>query len=173
MELCADVHIFEYTSTIRMWSEISASVLTGVLDQIRTRALQFALEIGKVNASAGEATANSKPAIPAPIVNHIYNTVIAGGGMVNVGSQNIQQIGITVQTGDLESLVRYLKELGVAEDDLSSLKGILPAEKVPGPKTEAWIKRVGGKIAASGGRAAESTITSVLTAAVKSFIGLP
>ena len=112
-------------------------------------------------------------------MNHIFNTVITGGTVNVRASQNIQQVAITVQTGDLESLVRYLRAQGIGDEEVEALKGILPAEpasseKAPGPKTEAWIKRVGGgRIAASGGRVAESTLTSVLTSAVKSFMGLP
>jgi hypothetical protein len=178
MELCRRVEIYEGWSTVRMWSSLSISTLSGVLDQIRTRALRFALEIEALNPAAGEPTDIASPAVSQQLVSQIFNTVISGGTVNLAGTQSIQQIAITVQPGDLDSLIRYLKDQGVADNEVKSLKEILPAEsasptKTPGPKTEAWIKRVGARIAAGGGRVAESTLTSVLSAAVKSYMGLP
>ncbi len=174
-ELCAKVQIYQYTSTVRMRTELSTSVLRGMLDQVRTRALTFALEVEALNPAAGEAT-GAGLAIPAQQVSQIFYNVISGGTVNMAASQSVQ-VAINVQPGDLSSLVDYLRQQGVTDEEVTALKQILPGqppeEHTPGEKTEGWITRVGRRLGASGGRVAESAVTSVLTAAIKAYLGLP
>jgi hypothetical protein len=69
--------IYEDLVCMQAWKVIPAPALVAILDTVRTRVLNFVLEIEAENPSAGEAMNNEKP-LPQETVQHIFNTYIAG-----------------------------------------------------------------------------------------------
>lgn len=69
--------IYQHMVCMQAWKVIPASALVAALDTVRTRVLNFALEIEIQNPAAGEAMANEKP-VPQETVQHIFNTYITG-----------------------------------------------------------------------------------------------
>lgn len=70
-------NIYEGMNCIQAWKVIPKIAVVAVLDTVRTRVLNFALEIEAANPEAGEAPANERP-IPEEKVQHIVNTYISG-----------------------------------------------------------------------------------------------
>jgi hypothetical protein len=64
--------------TVRLWKELPVTLVEGILDQVRSKALEFVLEIEAVNAEAGS-TATSEPPVPLAQMDIIFNTVMLGG----------------------------------------------------------------------------------------------
>lgn len=62
---------------MQAWKVIPAGAIVAAIDVIRTRILNFVLEIEAQNPSAGEAELNSIP-VPMEKVSHIFNTFITG-----------------------------------------------------------------------------------------------
>lgn len=91
--------IYERMVCLQAWKVIPASALVAALDTVRTRVLNFVLEIEAQNPAAGEAMTNEKP-LPQETVQHIFNTYITGdvqnlaSGSTNVTQHAEQRKGI-------------------------------------------------------------------------------
>jgi hypothetical protein len=75
---------------------LSPGVLAGVVDNIRSRILDFALAIRAEDPAAGEAALNAPPPISPATTTHIYNQTIVHGqaiignsGKASIGSGNV------------------------------------------------------------------------------------
>jgi hypothetical protein len=92
----------------RAWQAIPGSILVGLLDQIRTRVLRFALELkDNLPSNAADAKQVSPAVVERSVVNHIY------GGNILIASQaeNMSQIAhTTIAVGDSPSHYRRPKE---------------------------------------------------------------
>lgn len=83
--------IYERMVCMQAWKVIPASALVAALDTVRTRVLNFVLEIEAQNPAAGEAMVNEKP-VPQETVQHIFNTYITGDVQnLSSGSTNVTQ----------------------------------------------------------------------------------
>ena len=167
VEVAAAMPVWQDYQTISMWKELPVAVVAGILDQVRSRALEFALEIEAENPEAG-ATATPEPPVPLPKVDAIYNTITFGG-------QNAIGPGATVQVveGDLGSLMAYLEAQGVAPEDRTDLEAALAADKGKlGPQVRGWLGSLAVKATSSGGRITESAVAGLAAAAIARFLGI-
>jgi hypothetical protein len=83
--------IYERMVCMQAWKVIPASAIVAALDTVRTRVLNFVLEIEAQNPAAGEAMSNEKP-VPQETVQHIFNTYITGDVQnLSSGSTNVSQ----------------------------------------------------------------------------------
>lgn len=158
------------------WMPIPGAFLVGLVDNIRTRLLTFALEIQAELPDEGEKAAEQ---IPPATVEKLVHVHIYGGNNV-VG--NVQEFNApTVIAGNAESLKIALTTLGVPEDHLKLLDASLQEDgtyavdkadpKPVGKKTLEWIstaaKKVGGGAVKISGAVAEEAIR----AAVMRYLG--
>ena len=100
--------IYEHMACMQAWKVIPASSLVAALDSVRTRILNFVLEIEAQNPAAGEAMINEKP-VPQEAVQHIFNTYITGNVQnVATGSSNVRQHAKWQEGGDTDLFIRLL-----------------------------------------------------------------
>ena len=157
-----------------MWLQVPISSVVGVLDQVRSRALEFVLEIEAENPKAGE-EATTDPPVSLARADAIFNTVIFGG-QVAVGPN--ASVEVSVSPGDLTSLLGYLESQGVERAERDELGEAIKedeaegAREKPGRRVAAWLGRVTLKVAASGGRVGEGTAAAVIGTAVARYFGL-
>jgi hypothetical protein len=166
-ELAALTPVWKNYQTISMWVEVPVASVTGILDQVRTRALAFTLEIETANPDAGEATPGGAPPVPVAQTDVIYNTVILGGNVAVGPSATVQ-----VVQGDLGSLMAYLEAQGVAAEDRKALGAALEADKGLGSRVKGWLGEMAAKTVSVGGAVAEKASIGVITAAVLKFLGV-
>lgn len=69
--------IYQNMNCMQAWKVISITSIVAALDSVRTRILNFVLEIEAEAPDAGEAPVNSTP-VPQERVNQIFNTYISG-----------------------------------------------------------------------------------------------
>lgn len=179
VEIYARLEIWQDYQTMKMWLEVPISSVAGVLDQVRSRALTFALEIEEENPAAGEpkgAQGHGEPPVPLARTDAIFNTVIFGG-VVAIGPN--ASVNIEVVPGDLDSLMRYLEAHGIEKGDREELAEAIKSDAAeagpkqgPGKRVSAWLGKVSLKMAASGGRIGEGTAATVIATAVARFLGL-
>lgn len=130
------MRIYENMVCMQAWKVIPASALVAALDTVRTRVLNFVLEIEAQNPAAGEAMANEKP-VPQETVQHIFNTYITGDVQnLSSGSTNVTQHANLQKGLDPEffaklfnaviaaNLPKHLEaELGGVVEDLRATRG--------------------------------------------------
>ena len=156
------------------WQEVPLGVIAGMLDTIRTRVLNLALElkseIGDSDADLKKVTHDSGEAEK---VKNIVQTQIFGGTVyMAAGQQNVNVQSIAV--GNWEDLEKVLNESGVGEKDVAELSQALQQDnKAMGATVKGWISRNAGKVFNSGLQVGVSAGTTILTQYIKRHLGLP
>lgn len=103
--------IYRDMNCMQAWKVIPSSAIVAALDAVRTRILNFVLEIETQNPSAGESEPNSTP-VPKEIVHQIYNTHIAGNVQnFAPGSTEVEQHAKYVERNDGEVLTHILEAI--------------------------------------------------------------
>jgi hypothetical protein len=98
-------NIYERMVCMQAWKVIPATAFVAALDTIRTRVLNFVLEIEATNPDAGESMPTEKLISP-ETVQHIFNTYITGNvqnlasGSTNVSQSASWQSGVGAETLD-------------------------------------------------------------------------
>jgi hypothetical protein len=180
VEMFARMEIMQGYETVGMWLEVPVSSIVGVLDQVRSRALTFSLEIEAENPAAGESkredTKSAEPPVPLARIDAIFNTVILGGAVAIGPNASVE---VNVQSGDLDSLMRYLEEHFIGQVDRDELAEAIKGDAAegkpkdgPGTRVAAWLGKISLKVAASGGRISEGTAAGVIAAGVARYLGL-
>jgi hypothetical protein len=129
---------------------LGTAAVHDILNQVRNRLLKLSLELQKQYPSAGEERMDERSHAGA---TQVINNVIYGDAQV-VGMAEQSTITMNVAKGDLASLKKALKQIGLAPADVSELRDALKSEpklegKHFGPKVAAWLKKMAAK-AASG-----------------------
>lgn len=176
-ELFAELEIIEMSTTIEMWVELPLTAYTSVLDSVRNRALQFALEIEAENPEAGDVASDRKP-VAEDRVNRLVSTVVFGGN-VNVGAGDgpVTQVNVGVSPGDLATLVEVLNGLGVSSKDIESLRAAIlqdeqETSQKPGPRTGEWLGRMTLAVARGARHVGGGATATIIGTAVAKYLGL-
>ena len=177
VEAFANLDLISGYAPLQMWAELPIEQLVGLLDQIRTRALNFALEIEQLNPAAGEAPAGEVPIAP-QVTSQVFHAVVLGGA-VNLaqGGQDFEQHQLNVAKGDFASLWAALRSLGVEEAELDQLQVDVTHDEPdtsgsPGPKVSGWLARVTGRITAAGENITSQATAGLIAAALAKYLGL-
>jgi hypothetical protein len=140
----------------RAWQEIPGSVLVGLLEQVRTRVLRFALEL-KDNLPPN--AADPKQVSPAVVERLVVNNIYGGNVLIASHAENISQLALTtIAVGDLEGLKRALSTLGVTDEGLKKLEADIKADKTNGkpsigPRIKGWLANIGQYLGKEGAKA--------------------
>jgi hypothetical protein len=142
------------------WGEASSSQLKHILETVRTRVLQFALDLGKEYPDAG--VVKSTRAKDVERMTQIFTNNIYGPANV-VGTANHSNVVLNVTQGDFASLKQTLEEHHVSAVDIGELKRALDAE--PASRTRGFGPLVSSWFASMMKKAAEGTWEITTTAA--------
>lgn len=160
------------------WQLLSGSTLSGIVDMVRTKALDFVLQIGRKLPSidSGEVGLGGAPA--PETVSQIVNTTIYGASNVAIANHgDVTQVAeTTVLQGDFDSLATYLGELGLGAEVVAELEQAIRIDQdsaaQPGPTVESWIGRVMSKIGMGSLVLAGNASGSIIAEAILRFLGL-
>lgn len=170
--------IYERVHLMQAWLAVPKTFVAGILSTVRTRVLNFALEIEVQNPDAGEAPANSTPIAQAN-VSQIFNTYVYGNAAnVSSGNGNSQSAQFTINKGDLKSLEKSLTSQGVEKEDVAELKTAIKSDAPPsgdsfGPKVSSWIGKMVMKAADGTWKVGTAVAANLLSTAIKSYYGGP
>lgn len=137
----------------KAWCDIGAGQIDQILIQVRSRLLEFLLELREIIGPEDSEQA-VKEIAQLPTVATAFTSVIYGdNNTILVGNQNQQQVLIEQAVGNIQQVEEILKTNGVSEPDINSLKEALAAEpassmsndKQVGPKVGDWMKEMLGK----------------------------
>jgi hypothetical protein len=168
--------IYRQMNCLSAWQVISRGALVSLLDTVRNRVLNFALEIEAAAPDAGEAPIG-EPMISDDRVNRVFNTVIMGGTNTIAPGGSVQ-VAVGVQAGDIASLLQYLHRLGVTTGDATELERALRNDPKPktkdgfGPQVTAWLGKMVSKAASGTWKLGSTVAADVLSKALLKYYGL-
>jgi hypothetical protein len=154
------------------WQEVPFGAIAGVLDTIRTRVLNMALdiksEIGESDTALKSVAPNSKEA---ETVNRIVINQIYGGTVFQGDQQSINIQSIAVASWD--ELRKALLCFGIRESDIDELALHKQADgETLGTGVTGWISRNAPKVLHHGLQMGTSVGTTILTELIKRHYGL-
>ena len=118
-------------------------MLRGLVDSIRTAALEFAIALQLANPDAGSVggpTINSDAKV-ASVVYNVTNNVTGHGTNIAAGSSISQNS--TVSTGDRDALRAELAKVGLSAPDADDFADALDADRsLEGPRVRTFLDRV-------------------------------
>jgi hypothetical protein len=149
------------------------NVIRGIIDSVRTTALQFALELEQVSPQAGEPNGPTTANPEVKQVTNNFNFTINGDGNNIAAGTDIHQKA-TVKKGDLESLVRAAVQFGLQPEAVEDLRVAVTADgPQPADRTSNFIARVrAGGYALAGGVSSNIAADGIMQA-VGAFFGVP
>ena len=106
------------------WCEVNMAEVEAILIQVRSRLLDFCLEIQEKLGVVSEQEFHRSKSIDTP---GMFQTIVYGGTVI-VGGSNIH---VTNQQGDIEGLLREVK-LGFERDDLEELRQAVTEDQSKG-----------------------------------------
>lgn len=161
----------------RAWQEIPVSSVIGLVDTVRNRLLEFALELQE---EIGD-TETPLEKIAPENVEKAVTTIIYGGHNVIASyiSGDVQQVGeLNVIKGDFVSLTRVLESVGVQADEIGALEKAIAGDKKAGEKkdfgkrTSKWLSTALTSVGKGGAQAIGDVAKTTLNKAVMAYLGL-
>lgn len=152
---------------------VPSSTFLGVLDAVRNKVLDLALELERVAPLAGQPDAPLNQLAPAAAVieNHFH-----GASNVAIGSPGVSQVVLNVPSaGDVDALIRYLGGAGVAPAQLQELVDAVAADEAEddsnGQPGETRWRRTRSWFARAATDTGTGALGAALAAAAASFMG--
>ncbi len=168
------------TQCLKAWNEISPSEVTAMLDQVKSRVLEFALaistdfpELGKGDELLTESSTRDA------LVNQTFNTTIMGSvGNIASGSTNVNQSAeVMVAQGDIDGLRRALMSHGVSTEQIAALELAIQEDKAAGqagigPRVKAWFGEMTAMALAGAGAIGVNAVGGAIAPLVARFLGI-
>lgn len=119
--------IYQDMNCLAAWKVIPSGGIVAAVDAVRTRVLNFVLQIEAQNPQAGEAQPNSSP-VPMETVSQIFNTYITGNVQnLAPGSSNVGQTATYIEKQDNELFGKLLDVIKSASAEVEDIKSLSTA----------------------------------------------
>ncbi|MCK6081480.1 hypothetical protein KZX37_08325 [Microbacterium sp. EYE_5] len=147
-------------------------MLRGILDIIRTKALDLALDLQSVDPQAGSA---GGPTIESPAVStvvfNVKQNIYGNGNNIATGRDITQEAAVAI--GDVEALRKVAVQLGLTDRDANEFVSIVQEERsLESTRVRGFLERVrDGAISLAGGVASNAAATGLIEA-TSAFLGL-
>ena len=164
----------------RAWSEIPVASVSNILMQVRSRLLDFVLELNS-EFSEIESDKELKEAVRKFDASNLFNNAIFGDNVtILLGSENTQKVTNSITKNDFEALSKVLYENGVDKSDLNLLKNainndqsfsIVEKDKF-GPSVKSWMESMLSKAINTSWQIELGVAGSLLATALNNYYGL-
>ncbi|WP_233605093.1 hypothetical protein [Corallococcus sp. AB030] len=169
--------IYQNMNCMVAWQLLPRGALVGIVDAVRNRVLNFALELEKMNPDAGEKSGEAG-VVSEKVVSHVFHTVVNGNvGNIASGNQSVSQSAdVKVAQGDVASLRSQLMGLGFERKDVDGLETAIVEDSKKGAKeiggaTWKWIGGALAKAGQGGLKLTAATASSVLSKMIAQYLG--
>ena len=159
------------------WTEVSVLDIQNILVQVRSRLLDFMLELKNSVTDIGNGELNRANAENIDTNTIFNNTIFGHNATVIVGHNNRQKVQFSSIENDLDQLKRVLTSIGIPVDELSSLQTAIEADHATGRKpsfdgeTGNWFTRLVGRAAKGGLSVGVDVVSSTVAKALTSYMG--
>ena len=158
----------------KCWLEMHPTQVQHAISQVRSRLLDFALNLRD---KIGVADDQEVKAVVATtdISKMFHGAVFGDNATVVVGNEN--KVKVSIRRGDVNELARLLIDKGVSDSDVAELKTAITddegkvdvATKSFGPNVKTWISRMMGKVVESSWQIELGIAGNLLTDALKGY----
>lgn len=165
-------------SAMRPTRIVACNQIAGILEQIRTRLLDWALQL-EAEGVLGEGLTFSETEKRRVEMSQGISINNFQGVLGNVSNSQVQQnLNMTITPGNFSSLASYLANHDVSAEDLRDLENAVRQDPQPDDKTKlgdyvsAWIGKMIGKAAQGGWNISLGAAGNLLASAIAKFYGL-
>lgn len=161
------------------WSEISHTSVLQILIQVRSRLLDFVLELNdQLPSELNEEEVKER--IDSVDAGNLFNSAIFGDNTtILVGSSNTQSVSNITIKGDFNALAKTLEKNGISDSDITALKEAIDQDssiinndsKEFGPAVKSWLQTMLSKAVAASWNIELGVASSLLATALNSFYG--
>ena len=158
------------------WCDIGKGQMSQILTQIRSRLLDFLLELNEqFDEAANEAEVRKVG--QQPETASMFNNAIFGDNVtILVGDNNQQSVRNKVTRGDFESLAAVLRENRVQEEQIAALQQAIASDAGVqvqggkfGPRVQAWLKDMLGRAVDASWQIEIAVASNLLTTALMAY----
>ena len=152
---------------------IPSHVISGVLDQVKNRLLDFVLGLQESNVTAEDLDNRT---VEPEVARNLFHINIYGDRNIVASGERVNQKVKIVQEGDIDSLLESLREFNVEDDDLSKLTDAVLAEPSAtggsyGPKVQSWLGGMISKAVTKTWNVGLENASKLLTDALNGYYG--
>lgn len=165
---------------LRAWTEVPAATVAGIFVQVRSRLLDFLLELNEEfpdDQVDGDEIKQRSSQIDA--AGMFTQAIFGDNTTVVMGSANTTSVSNTSLRGNVSALADELRAHGLPETELQSLQVAIAEDKDTadaiakryGPKVSAWLERMLTKVAGVSWHVEMSVAANLLTTALQNYYG--
>jgi AbiTii len=160
------------------WQQVGRSAFVRVLEAVRNRTLNLALDIqasvGQTDKELERITPESAAMVEKTVNNYIYGgTNVLASGQSHI-SGNIQQTQNTINTGQRDQLDSALRMLGLSQTDIDQLSVAIKTDhpQKMGSRVMEWIKHSAPSVAVGGVKLVATLGQNILVEYLKMYYGI-
>lgn len=166
------------------WSELNMGDVAGVLSAVRSRLLDFVLEL-KDQIDAAQVSVTPETGLPKRLeeagINpgEIFKNAVFTDSTINVMvGAGVQNVHINNKPGDLQGLLEVLRQKGIPEEELTELQAAIAEDgafgviSVDAGKTQGWLLKTAAKVGKGGLKIGTKIFTEVAIAAIEHYSGI-
>jgi len=169
--------IYQNMNLVTAYAEVPRAAVVTVVDGVRNRLLNYALELEKIAPDAGEGDAQASPVSKEQMSQVFHNHIYGSVGTFAAGTGISISVGTQIVTGDFATLRAGLEEVGVDEQDINALQEAIqedgPQQRGFGRKVADWVGGMIAKAAAGAWRVGLNTASTVLPTLLAKYYGIP
>lgn len=171
--------MYEGLHCVQAWKVLTAGSVHGVLDAVKTKVLDFTLELQKAHPELMKDTDTQSDKPTHEEVKNVFHTTIYGSvGAIANASSNFSQ-NVSIGTGDLRALKKLLKDAGVPDDAVAELETAMAEDQEEskgrgklGARVKAWLGTLLVKAGSGTWHVALETASSLIPAAIAGYLGI-
>jgi len=159
------------------WCEISILAVKNILVQVRSRLLDFMLELKDRVEHIGNGQINKANTASIDTKTMFNNAIFGHNTTIILGDNNRQDVSASVHENDYEQLRDALTSIGIPPDEIASLHASLEADRAAGRKpsfegeTGNWFTKLVGRAAKGGLSVGVEIVSSVAAKALTNYMG--
>lgn len=164
----------------RAWCEIPITSVANILMQVRSRLLDFVLELSGEFAGANTAEEVKEKASQFDAANLFNHTIFGDNTTIVVGSENAQTVTNSITKNNFEELRAELSKNGVSDEDIGDLEiAIQEDAKIVngdtseyGPAVQSWLQKMLSKAVDTSWQVELGIASSLLATALNNYYGI-
>jgi hypothetical protein len=168
---------YSHASVMSAWCVLNTAQFHGILSSVRTRLLDFALDLRDVVGVEADNTKLVEKSAEVNTKQMFQNAIYGPVGHVYFGSNVSQTYTVNNNQGDIDGLLRVISEIGVPQPDIEALRLAIKDDQADGKtpdieegKTGKWYSGIVGRAAKGTLKVAVDVVSKVAAEALSAYV---